>query len=150
MSMNKENIDICDIVEHTYVDGRTSRWRVESFYKRVLSMPKPPKPLSKKPTRDEVAHSIVDEILNEEFYKEQKRLKELGLPHERRYRFYVCHKEEATHVFIYAVGGTTVPFDKVKKVGTVDWPPERIEEIKESARRHASQPYPNYSYEEWE
>jgi hypothetical protein len=121
-------LQVCDIVEYGLdsFGEKPQTWRVEMHMKRcedILDRWEP----------SDIAEQIVKSVCLKSREEDRKIQKDRGLPHNRRYKLVYCRPEEATHVSLVSICGAIAPISECKKIRTVDWPAERIEEYRKNA-----------------
>jgi hypothetical protein len=88
-----------------------------------------------RPIDEDIANSIVDDILIAERLREKYKREGLGLPCTRRYRLVYCRPEEATHLSLHSTFPSTIAVEAATVVGVRDYEPEEIAERREEAIR---------------
>lgn len=124
-----EPILVCDIVEYG-LDGfgkLPQTYRVTHHLKRVDY------DFSLKRSEGFSVDTIIDNMMRGIVEKEQEKRRETGKPCSRRYKLIYCKPEEATHLCLAGIGGALAPISECKKVRTVDWSPELIQEKRDNA-----------------
>lgn len=131
-------IRVADIVSYK---GET--YRVKHHLKRVEDTFGQSKPVT---IEDEIIYDILSlELLNEKLAREEK-----GLPHTRRYRLLYCRQHEATHLALYGLTYPRVPISECEFVEEVDWPAERIAEVRVNAESEFWLKNEHIQYWHWE
>lgn len=124
-----EPILVCDIVEYGLdsFGKRPQTYRVTHYLKRVDY------DFSQRDSEDSSLGSFIDNMMRKFVDEEREERREAGLPCSRRYKLIYCKQEDATHFSLAGICGALAPISECKKVRTVDWSQELIQEERDNA-----------------
>ena len=126
--INAPKIQVCDIVEYGLdsYNEKPQTYRVTHHLKRIEDTLDTWQPSV---TGSKIIRDLALKLREE---TRQKR-KESGLPYTRRFKLIYCKPEEATHLSLTGIAGTHAPILECKKIRTVNWEPELIEQERKEA-----------------